>query len=288
MNPYQKQDVPLESLLPMLVMPEHDEIPHIIVSISPCRSGTTAMLRVMGNMGVSAYFQPLKNLLRWKMQGQLFSWTLPVGASKTIYIKETLGPYSLAEATFNPLSLLLQAGVPPHKLHIWIYGRYPLHSYASWLKWWQDKTNLNYFTTTYQTIAQIYQQAIDANIITTTLTYEVLGRYPITLIIARLAQRFGLTFTNKAVTGWQSQPHFGSIKSKIFLPEEPPIFVTPHIHDRVYKASEFTFVPVDNVAVDMIHQIDRQQMESSGIFMLYDQWEANCLRDLQLLALDRG
>ena len=286
MNQYQKEEVSVQSLLPMLMMPEHDEIPHIILSVSPCRSGTTAMLRVIGNMGPAAYFQPLKNLLRWQMQGKPFFWSLPADAAKTIYIKETLGPYSWAESTFNPLALLLQAGLPPHKLHLWVYGRYPLNSYASWLKWWQQKTNIDYFIATYHTIAQMYQQAVHANIQTTTLTYEILNRFPIPAIIAKLAQRFGLIYTDNTIQNWDTLPPFGSPDSNIFLPEEPAIFITPNIHNRIYNATRFTYIATEENALAAIPQADQQQIEASGIIAIYNQWHDNCLHDLQLLALD--
>ena len=86
-----------------LQLPRPDDMPHLILSVSPCRSGTTVMLRVLGAMGVESYFQPLKNVLRWRLEGEIRPWRLAAGANRTVYLNETLGPYTFAEATFNPL-----------------------------------------------------------------------------------------------------------------------------------------------------------------------------------------
>lgn len=288
MNLYQKHAVSLSQLFSTLIIPDLTDIPHIILSVSPCRSGTTVMLRVMAVMGAAAYFQPLKNLLRWQMQDVPFVWVLPTGASQTIYLKETLGPYTLAESIFNPLSFLLEAGVPPAKLHVWLYGRYPLDSYASWLKWWRGKTDITHFIASYHTLATIYEQATQANISTTTLTYEVFGRYPPNVIIPKLAQRFGLPYTERAIEGWQQLAAFGSPGSNIFLPQEPPIFITPGIHDTVHEATQFVYQPMPPQALEAISRDEQQQMEQAGLFALYASWQTACEKDLEIQLLERS
>lgn len=288
MNPHQKHAVSLSELLPTLIIPPPHDIPRIILSVSPCRSGTTVMLRVMGAMGAAAYFQPLKNLLRWQMQNKPFTWGLPTGASQTVYLKETLGPYTLAESIFNPLSLLLEAGVPPHKLHVWLYGRYPLNSYASWLKWWRGKTDITYFIASYHTLAAIYEQATQANIPTTTLTYEIFDNYLPSVIIQRLSRRFGLPYTEQAVEGWEQLPAFGSPGSNIFLPQEPPIFITPGIHDAVHQATQFLYQSMPPQALEVISQDEQQQMEQAGLFALYASWQTACEKDLEIQLLERS
>ena len=68
------------------------------------------LLRVFGAAGIQAHYQELKNIFRWRMQAEEFSWDFP-NRNGIVYLKETLGPYTLAEARFNPLDVLLQAGV---------------------------------------------------------------------------------------------------------------------------------------------------------------------------------
>jgi hypothetical protein len=67
----------------------------IILTIAPCRSGTTAMLRAFGALGIESYLQPLKNLLRWQAVGEERVWC-PGGTGRTLFIKETLGSFTEA------------------------------------------------------------------------------------------------------------------------------------------------------------------------------------------------
>jgi hypothetical protein len=282
MSPYQKQPVSLTNLLLSLTIPDLEDIPNIILSVSPCRSGTTAMLRVMSALGTKAYFQPLKNLLRWQMQGEKQAWAVSPGSADTIYIKETLGPYSLAESTFNPLELLLNAGVPASKLHLLLYGRHPLDSYVSWKKWWHTNTHIDYFVASYHTTNQVYKQAKLAGISTTALSYEIFSAYPATEVIQKLAQHMGLAYTEHAVHGWEHLPSFGSPASNIFLPEEPPAFVVESIHDSVHNATEFVYSPPLQAVRALISAEERHHMKKSDLFDIYAEWQVACEKDLQL------
>ena len=282
-SPYQMTDVSQEALVSSLILPDMAEMPNIILSISPCRSGTTVMLRVLAAMGADAYFQPLKNILRWQLMGQKQPWLFPAGRHKTIYIKETLGPYTTAESTFNPLDFLLHVGVPPSRLHVWIYGRAPLHSYASWCKWWGGKTTIEHFIASYQTTEQAYQQSIAAGIPTTVLTYEQFADHEPQKIISALSHRFGLPYTPQAVSAWQNLPQFGTTASQIILPEEPPIFITSGIHDAIEEATEFSYRSPSAAALSLVSKEAKQKIESAGLFALHQQWHETSRKDLNLL-----
>ena len=114
----------------------------IILSISPCRSGSTVILRAFGALGIESHLQPLKNLLRWRTLGKKHCWQPRDDALKPIYIKETLGPFTEAEARFDPLSLLLDAGISAERVTLLVLGRLPLESWASWQMWWPERTNI--------------------------------------------------------------------------------------------------------------------------------------------------
>jgi hypothetical protein len=283
MNLYQKQPVTLDDILPTLQLPPADQMPHLILSVSPCRSGTTVMLRVLGAMGAQAHFQPLKNLLRWQMQAQPFRWALPAtNNGQPVYLKETLGPYTMAEATFNPLELLLRAGVPASHIHLWLYTRAPLDSFASWSRWWGSKTDVAYFIASYQTLVQIEAQAAQLAIPTTTLTYEIFATQPIPLVISRLAEQLGLPFSPSAVAGWEALPPFGMPASNIYLPEEPTLFKTPGIHDAIHGADAFAYFPTTPAMSSALTAEAREAIIAAELLPLYARWEAACLRDLGL------
>ena len=266
-----------------LQLPRPDDMPHLILSVSPCRSGTTVMLRVLGAMGVESHFQPLKNVLRWRLEGEIRPWRLAAGANRTVYLNETLGPYTFAEATFNPLQLLLEAGVPAAKLHILICGRHPLATWTSWQKWWRDQTTLDYLLAAYQTTEKIRQQALAANLTTTMLVYEAFDQVSSSAVVKRLARRLQVPFTPKAITQWATLPPFGSRQSNVILPEEPARFITLGIHDRVHQANALVFHSVPTEAMATIAPYDQERLRRAGLFALYDRWQGQCAADLQLL-----
>src|SRR5438270_13871686 len=86
--------------------PSH--IPLIVLAIAPCRSGTTASLRVYAESGILAYSQPIKGILRHlakgKPAGRLCTWRIP--AEDYLYIKETSGPFNEQESTLDPLRVI--------------------------------------------------------------------------------------------------------------------------------------------------------------------------------------
>lgn len=69
------------------------------------------MLRVFGYDGFAAFYQPIRNALRWRLLGAHRPWQPPCVASP-IFIKETFGPFHSAEVSFDPLAQLIGAGVP--------------------------------------------------------------------------------------------------------------------------------------------------------------------------------
>ncbi|NOR51464.1 MAG: hypothetical protein GQ470_02490, partial [Gammaproteobacteria bacterium] len=117
----------------------------IILSISPCRSGSTVILRAFGALGVESHLQPLKNLLRWRSLGKRHCWQPRDNALKLIYIKETLGPFTEAETRFDPLSLLLATGISAERVSLLVLGRLPLETWASWRLWWPERTSIELF-----------------------------------------------------------------------------------------------------------------------------------------------
>lgn len=278
-NIYQKQTASKQEIAAMIgVDPAAADL---IVSISPCRSGTTVMLRVFGAAGVPAHFQPLKNILRWKIQRGEWHWAIPT-AHPIVYVKETLGPYTALESSFNPLESLLLAGFPPEKLHVLIYGRAPLQTWASWYKWWRGKTSVQNFILAYQTTHHIFQFAQQEKLHTVTLLYEAFRDNDEEDVLEKLLTKFSISYTAYAARKWHSLPLFGHPDSNIYLPEEPPIFITPHIHDSVYQAEEFIYGPTPPEQLARLPQEHLQAIATAGLFDLYEIWRINCQADLEL------
>ncbi len=125
------------------------DLPRIILCWSKCRAGSTAFANLLGRAGVPAFYQPLKALLRYRLvAGELPDWRLPEDTG-TVCIKETSGPYTVAECLFNPLSVLLDAGYPAARITLVTLEREPLASLDSWLRKWgarlPEKTIVEHF-----------------------------------------------------------------------------------------------------------------------------------------------
>lgn len=245
------------------------------------------MLRVFAASGVPAYFQPLKNILRWRMQGGEAGWVLPHLPGGMIYLKETLGPYTQAEAAFNPLQVLLQAGLPPERCSLLILGRAPLDVWASWKHWWRDCTSLDLLALAYQTTERIRQQAHQAQIPVTSLVYEALRDNPPKRVVRGLFARLGIKFQMRAVQGWQGLPAFGAAGSNIILPVEPPRFITPDIHTSVERAGQLRFYArPDRFSTLSPYEID--QIVAAGLPEIYTTWRRACEHDLNLEVVEQA
>src|SRR5437899_3555435 len=113
-------------------------LPELVVAWGKCRVGSTSLARNFGMAGIPSYYQPVKNLLRYRLLGlEPPLWQIPDGRQHpVVFIKETGGPYRVAESFFNPLPCLLEAGFPKHKLHVLVLERDPYKTFASWLQHW--------------------------------------------------------------------------------------------------------------------------------------------------------
>lgn len=275
MNPYQIQSVSPQQISSNIVLEDAADAPNIILSISPCRSGTSALVRVFSAVGVLSYYQQIKTMLRWKMQGENVYWKVPSLPHKNIFLKETLGPYTETEALLNPLSILLDAGYPLEKLRILIFGRNPINTWVSWNKWWSSTTSIDNFKKAYITTEKVREQAEREGIPVTTVVYEVLKYCDSGTVIKRVFGRFGIPYSSIAVKGWQKLPEFGTPESYICYPEKPPIFNVPGILDSTKSADELMYSSIDRD----ISSLDRNtvlQIQGTGLAEIYKKWKLEC------------
>ena len=276
-NAYQKRTVSLQEVTDRLLLPRPDQIPQILLSVSPCRSGTTVLLRVFGAAGVPAYYQELKNIYRWRMQAEERQWQIPIDR-EMIYLKETLGPYTLAEARFNPLEVLLNAGIPRERLKVFIVGRNPIDTWASWFSWWKSVTNLDILIQAYRTVENIRVQAQAEGLLATTFLYDILQDHNTETAIQILFSKLDIPFTPVAVRGWKDLPAFGQPGSNVFLPEEPPAFDIPDLHKQVEKSNQLAYY---NRARELCisHPDACDYLRQSDIFEIYERWHTACEND---------
>ncbi|MEN8130107.1 MAG: sulfotransferase family protein [Pseudomonadota bacterium] len=255
------------------------DVSRIVLIVSPCRSGSTVMLRVFGASDIVSHFQVLKNTLRWRMQGEIRPWQIPHGHDKVIVLKETLGPFTDEECRFNPLQLLLQAGYPADRLKIVILSRDPFQTWASWQRWWGKKTNPELFIKTYLCVEELRKQADLAGINLTCLCYDIFRDHYAGEVLGKLFYRLGLVWSSRVLEGWNNLPSFGDPGSNIVLPEEPFRFVTSEIHDHVIKSDYFRYTPRD-IHRESLDSCILKKFDQNGLANLYDTWLHACRQDL--------
>ena len=243
---------------------------------------------MFGAAGVESHFQQLKNILRWQLQGRDVQWQIPQRPGDTVYLKETLGPYTGAEAQFNPLDVLLSAGLPPEKLHVLIVGRAPFSTWASWYEWWGAVTSVDTFILAYDTTERIRRQGHSQEIPVTTCVYEAIRDNGPETVVRNLFQRLDVPYSAIAVGGWDRMPRFGAPGSNIVLPEEPPIFITPNIHENVARSNRLAYRSRDGCIRGLKEQ-DVSRIIDAGLPAIYETWRTACEETLQVsIEQDRG
>lgn len=240
MSAYQVAPVDFSQVFERIRIQDAETAAPLILCISPCRSGSTVLLRVFGASGIPSYYQPWKNILRWAMQGGERSWEFPVGATP-IFVKETIGPYTRIETEFNPFDLVQAIGYPPEKLRLMLVARDPLQTWSSWQSLWGAKTNFEIFLAAFEQVEAIRQQIEAAGLPLVHFVYESVRDYGAEAAIRNMFMQLGLPFTSQAVTGWFDLPPFGRDGSNIFYPDEPEAFSVENIHEKVETADRLEY-----------------------------------------------
>lgn len=270
--------------------------PEVILAVAPCRSGTTAQLRVFAEAGLQSHYQPFKAILRDLEKDDEAHFTLPE-KEKKIFIKETIGPYNYEQSTLDPVGILLEAGLSKDKLHVIPMMRQPLVTYASWKKVSADveggfgqideKNLLENAVLSYQTVSAIKERSEKEGIRTTTFVQEALRDNPSESVVKSLLRRTKLGLQQSSVTGWKKLPPMGSEASKIvFHPEGTAPYqdtTTKIIHNRLEESDGLKyFSKEDEELYRVISNEERHILEKSGVYALYDVFRKSSEADLGL------
>lgn len=267
--------VSVERISSHVKIPLVGSLPRILLAVAPCRSGTTVQLRMFSAMGIPSYYQPLKAIMRREAQGMEGEFEIP--QEDTIFIKETLGPYSHAEFTFNPLEVLLQAGYPKDKITLLIEMREPLSTLTSWieadLSLRENRTALiANFVTAYKTIPQVLRQAQESEVQFVPYLYEVQRDTDPANAAMRLFSSLHLVYTDLVVVGWEHLPQFGSAESKIFYPLEPSLYHNDSQHDVAATSQRLGYTKKDVQSIDdTLLPGEVAEIEQEGLPFIYEQ-----------------
>jgi hypothetical protein len=283
-DPYQKvAHVSLEDLVQRVALPS--VVPEIFLLVGPCRSGTTAQAKVFRAAGIPAHHQPLKSVLRCLLQGQEESYSIP--QVKQLLLRETLGPYTLAEAAFNPLELLLQAGVPRAKLRVIMMVREPLSTLTSWKDTFSLKRDgeilLHNCIEAYRTMQRIQQQALSAGLVVLHYTYEALRDADAAPLSETLFARLGLQLVYRELD-WTRLAPFASTDEHASLPGEPLCYMLPGIQglrQREAEASGLAYTAKSASAIDQAVTLqDVVSISKAKVPAIYERFRIQTAHDL--------
>jgi hypothetical protein len=196
-----------------------------IVILSPCRSGSTALLNAFAIGGWQSIYQPIKGALRRTLAGD-DSPVVIDAVSPCVIIKETLGPYLPAEVNYDPLGVLMQKGISPRSLNVVALMRKPEECLASWMRSFKEGVDLSLFGAAYTTTLEscFTAQRRGANVVP--VRYEELTSSDV--LPAMMAQ-LGLPFREEMVDWTKS---------------------------RNYRAGDFAFEYVSQPQFDDRHALD--------------------------------
>lgn len=246
-----------------LVSCEFKQWPPVTLAVSPCRSGSTVLLRLMGYAGIQSFFQPIKNALRWRLQGMERPWVVPHDVGP-IFLKETFGPFLNEEVSFDPVADLLAAGLPADRLQVLIIRRNPCDVWSSWCTYWRDRTTIDLLAASYRACERTFETAQGVGIRVFGCEYDALmanGRTQ----FQRLFDRLGYAFSPDLLSGWDRHPAYGAPGSCIVHPEEPDAFVTPGVHDQALASSGVS----GRKPPYQVGEPEVEQLHRSGVFETY-------------------
>lgn len=266
--------------------------PDIILAIAPCRSGTTAQLRVFAENGIPSLYQPIKATLRRQMDGEEGLFRIPdVGH---VFIKETLGPYTEAESTIDPLAVLLEAGVPQEKIILITMMRDPIDAACSWIERFsfgaERSVLMENLVKAYQTVDRISERAKSIGVETHAFVYESLRDNDPDDVTARLFRRLHLPFSSTSLENWTALPAMGSEESGISFPDEPEKYnyVEGHfLYDKVESSTSLAYHPKSGEELRRhIAKNDILGFKVRGIVEIYDKVRRLCSAELGIQILE--
>lgn len=223
--------------------------PKIILAAGPNRVGSTAMARMFAEQEIPTWYQPLKAILRNKAHGQEASVAFPQGEGDVLFIKETLGPNSRNEASFNPLNVFLLAGVPPQNIHFITVMRDPRAVATSIVDKFQHVVGrvegletsdnlIDNYITSMKTLVAIQNQAKQLEIRQTSYVYEAYRDNKPHDVAEKLFHRLGIAFHPERFDGWKNA---STLKDFLFQLDEPPLYHSDGLFNDVQGSNSIGY-----------------------------------------------
>ena len=245
----------------------------VILCLSPCRSGSTALLRAFTAVGFPAYLQPIKAGIRCMLSNAEVA--ISINHTGEIFIKETLGPYYDAEASFDPVEILSQSGLAEDRIAPFILIRDPYSTWHSTKKLATDHVaSFDVFVMAYRQLEKIYNrlQASGRNVPIIDLGAEHPERS-----LRQLFERLSIPYSERAVDGWQVLSSIHDPKSGIILGNDPPGYIADSVYERVTRSTGLR--KLDTISPDELPADEMRAIAMSDILKIYDRLSSLSVRE---------
>lgn len=276
------------------------DLPKIVMSIGPCCSGAGVFLRVFSASGIRAVDKPLKGILRRQLQesGQYRepSWKFPL--VPTIYLRESIGAYSLQECTFNPLDVLFRVFMRHEsstskarerlreKVVVLISGQLPEDNWLSWRSKYEQvvprDTLFRNFLVAHQTVAKIRAQAVDWKVPVVHYMHEAHMRAH--TAIPGLFRKLSLPNVS-AISGWKQFQTFPGEESNIEIPDQPAIYHRTGQFDHILNSDGLRYFAKTEAELRTITDAERRTIHDF-VTPLYVEWRQSSEQDLGITIPD--
>lgn len=180
----------------------------IFLLVGPCRSGTTAFQRVFGEVGIESWYQPIKTIIRGGNHEKDYSFEIP--DIPKVMLKETLGPFPGEETCFNPIEILMEAGVAKENIHLLTITREPISTACSWLGIGDQRAerrvnSIGNLVRCYENIIRLIAYTEEHAISHTPYVYELLRDNDPEVVRRLLLDELGIAYTEDRVN-WSELP----------------------------------------------------------------------------------
>jgi hypothetical protein len=237
--PISKIDEELEQLICSGIDYEVDSSSKFILLMSPCRSGSTALLRAISAVGLISYYQPMKSILKWHSVGGRWIWKIP--NSERICLKETWGPCFKWQIRYNPIKVLTKLGVAKNHIRIIFLIRNTSACLQSWLRNYLGKIPDSgilhqHFEDSYVWQDEVFKYTIDHAIPFRLYQYE------------NLSERESLEELKCYLDLGGDDKNFGvfSKDHNPYMPPSPDWFIKEGEMDRAYSTTKMEGPPTYN------------------------------------------
>ncbi|MDR3573388.1 MAG: hypothetical protein P4L50_05995 [Anaerolineaceae bacterium] len=203
-----------------------------VIILSPCRSGSTALLNAFVMAGWDGIFQPVKTALRRHFVQD--NTPVRINASGALFaIKESLGPYNPAEIYYDPLRVLQEKGLTTPETHLVVLLRKPEDCLLSWIKGFGRSHIPDFrptlFSDAYAATLEAYYNAVEKSIPVSAICCQDLTNVnALSALMVEIGEPFRREMTDWTQSSKYQENEFGFEK-----PVEPEIFRVKGLLDSV-------------------------------------------------------